>query len=38
MTGADLRNLYMECLHQPGDYGCIDHEGIDEFLNDEGVQ
>lgn len=23
----------MECLQQPGDYGCIDHIGIDAFLN-----
>jgi hypothetical protein len=20
-------------LHQPGDYGCVDHTGIDTFLN-----
>ena len=33
VSGADLANLYMECLHQPGDYGCIDHVGIDTFLN-----
>jgi hypothetical protein len=33
ITGADLRNLYQECLHQPGDYGCLDHLGIDVFLN-----
>lgn len=33
ITGADLRNLYQECLHQTGDYGCIDHLGIDTFLN-----
>ena len=33
MTGADIHNLYTECLHQPGDYGCIDHIGIDAFLN-----
>ena len=33
ITGADLRNLYQECLHQPGDYGCTDHTGIDIFLN-----
>jgi hypothetical protein len=33
ITGADLRNLYQECLHQPGDYGCIDHMGVDIFLN-----
>lgn len=23
----------MECLHQPGDYGCIDHQGADLFFN-----
>lgn len=33
ITGADLTNLYTECLKQPGDYGCIDHVGIDTFLN-----
>jgi hypothetical protein len=33
ITGTDLRNLYQECLHQSGDYGCIDHIGIDIFLN-----
>lgn len=33
ITGADLRNLYKACLHQTGDYGCIDHVGIDTFLN-----
>ncbi len=33
ITGADSRNLYKACLHQPGDYGCIDHMGIDIFLN-----
>lgn len=38
MTGADLHNLYTECLHQPGDYGCIDHIGIDTFLNSATVQ
>lgn len=38
ITGADLRNLYMECLHQPGDYGCIDHIGIDTFLNVQAVK
>jgi hypothetical protein len=38
VTGADLRNLYMECLHQPGDYGCIDHIGIDTFLNVQAVK
>ncbi len=38
ITGADLRNLFMECLHQPGDYGCIDHIGIDTFLNVQAVK
>ena len=33
ITGADIHNLYQECLHQPGDYGCVDHVGIDIFLN-----
>jgi hypothetical protein len=33
ITGADIHNLYQECLHQPGDYGCVDHIGIDIFLN-----
>jgi carboxypeptidase C (cathepsin A) len=33
ITGADLGNLYTECLNQKGDYGCIDHMGIDIFLN-----
>lgn len=34
LTGSDLHNLYKECLHQPGDYPCIDHLGIDAFMND----
>lgn len=38
ITGADLRNLYTECLHQTGDYGCIDHMGIDIFLNVKSVK
>ncbi len=38
ITGADLRNLYQECLHQAGDYGCIDHMGIDLFLNVDTVK
>ena len=38
ITGADLRNLYQPCLHQPGDYGCIDHTGIDIFLNVQAVK
>jgi hypothetical protein len=25
-------------LHQPGDYGCIDHLGIDAFLNSKEVK
>jgi len=33
-----LRNLYQPCLHQPGDYGCIDHIGIDIFLNSQAVK
>ena len=28
----------MECLHQPGDYGCIDHKGVDAFLNNLDVK
>lgn len=28
----------MECLHQPGDYGCIDHIGIETFLNVQAVK
>lgn len=38
ITGADLRNLYQECLHQSGDYGCLDHIGIDAFLNNAAVK
>jgi len=38
MTGSDLHNLYTECLHQPGDYNCIDHLGIDAFMNDDKVK
>lgn len=33
ITGSDLRNLYQECLHQAGDYGCVDHIGVDTFFN-----
>lgn len=33
LADADLTNLYKECLHQDGDYPCIDHKGIDVFLN-----
>ena len=28
----------MDCLHQPGDYGCIDHIGIDIFMNVQAVK
>lgn len=28
-----MTNIYKECLHQSGDYPCIDHMGIDTFLN-----
>ena len=38
ITGADYHNLYKECLHQVGDYPCIDHTGIDIFLNLPHVQ
>ena len=38
ITGADTHNLYKECLHQPGDYPCIDHTGVDIFLNVENVR
>ena len=33
LTGADLNNLYKQCLSQPGEYRCLDHIGIDTFLN-----
>lgn len=33
ITGADLYNIFKECLHQPGDIDCLDHTGIDTFLN-----
>ncbi len=34
-TGADPRNVYGECLLQDGNYPCVDHKGIDVFLNTE---
>lgn len=38
MSGADIHNLFKDCLHQPGDYDCIDHKGIDAFLNNDHVR
>jgi len=38
ISGADLHNLFKECLHQPGDFGCIDHIGIDTWLNNKEVK
>ena len=38
ISGADIHNLFKECLHQPGDYACIDHIGIDAFLNSPTVK
>lgn len=32
-SGADTRNIFKECLHQVGPYGCLDHKGIDAFMN-----
>jgi hypothetical protein len=37
-TGADLNNIYAECLQQEGSIKCLDQVGIVSFLNDPQVK